>query len=405
VVWNDRMTGRKAVSRRTALVGSIVVSVALLAVTVVSGESEGPGSPATGADAADSGLEPIELRYLAVLPPINRSGRAIPAEEIRQRLALRLGLLRGIDVLDHDKLDRFMRRHRMRFTGGLNSELARLLDVETNSWGVLITSVDLYSDETNPALALTCRLVTTEAEPRILWMDSAVRTGDQSPGAFDLGLVSDPAVIVDDVASQVVMSLPRGEGGPEDSPKRKRAKIRKFKPRVFYSSPDLSVIRREDARIVVLPFTNDSGSNYVGEIVSDQLVRQLVALDVAVIEPGVVRQALLEARQVYPEGPSIPETDILRASLNADVVVYGEVENYKEQGPINAEPYVEFLVHAMDAERGQVIWSSASYGGGNKGVFFFGLGHVPTAHQLASRMVAALIWAVDRADQSNRKRR
>jgi hypothetical protein len=208
------------------------------------------------------------------------------------------------------------------------------------------------------------------------------------------------------VLSRVVESIPRSVDDAEESrAERPLAEFKKFRPNVYYSSSDLDVIRREGARVVVLPFTNDSDAKYVGEMVADQLVRHLVDRGVRVVEPGVVRQALLEARQVYPEGPSVPEIDILRVSLNAELVLYGEVQAYREKGPIDPQPYVEFMVRAIDTERGELIWSSASHAGGNKGVFFFGLGHVHTAHELTSRMVSALVSAAARSGREAGKRR
>ena len=110
-----------------------------------------------------------------------------------------------------------------------------------------------------------------------------------------------------------------------------------------------------------------------------------------VLEPGVVREALLKARLVQEQGPSIPQADLLRALLDVDVVLFGEVIEYIEAGAGTAEPEIEFSIRAIDTARRQAIWSSASHGRGDDGVFFFERGRVPTAHELASEMARGLI--------------
>ena len=294
---------------------------------------------------------------------------------------------RGLEMLDDEVLTKFMRRHRMRYTAGLSPAMARTIGAETGSWAVLITSLDLYDQHQPPKVGLTSRLVTTEDPPRIVWMNSTARVGDQAPGGFEWGLIPELDVVQGRVLSELTASL-----AGERSVSSRKAR-RRFRPAAHYASPDFPIVRDSTARVAVLPFVNDSTRRYAGEILTDQLIGQLVEVGANVVEPGLVRQVMLESRQFYSEGPSVPETDLLRLHLSADVVVFGEVSRYDEKlGPQAAQ--VEFLVRAIDTETGQLIWASSSFAGGNKGVYFFGAGRVHAAQSLATEMARALVDTV-----------
>jgi len=346
-------------------------------------------------------------RRIAVLPLTNRSARAAPLNEIRDSLISKLAD-RGIEVVGEDELESFMRRHRMRYTAGLSGELAQVLADETGAQAALITTVDLYDERIPPRVALTSRLVSTEARPRILWMECAIHTGDEAPGGFDLGLISDPAVVSEIVIDEIAQAVPHDEShdaattGEPFVPSRKTRW--RFQPRSFYASPDSPIVRSEAGRIAVLPFANDSTTRYAGEILTDQLIRHLVEVGADVVEPGIVRQVMLEARQFYSEGPSVPETDILRLHLQADVVVFGEVTRYREK--LGLQPaQADFLVRAIDTDSGDLIWASNSFAGGNRGVFFFGVGQIHAAQSLASEMARALVGTVlrERAEAARKR--
>lgn len=334
-------------------------------------------------------------RGIAVLPLLNRTGEAVPVGRVRDALVARLAD-RGIPILDGAVLGSFMRRHRLRYTGGISRETAHQLRSETGARAVLITSLDLYQAGDPPKVGLTSRLVSTGEVPRVLWMDSAVETGDESPGILGLGLISDPEVVLDHVITELMDSLTTTvlqAAGGELSQRGAGKTAKRFRPKVAYASPEGDPIRPPWGRIAVLPFANESTARYAGEMLGDQLVRHLAAAGGEVVEPGVVRQAMLETRQIQIEGPSIPQVDVLRASLSVTAVIYGEVTEYREAGPGKPEPAVGFSLRAIDTASQQVVWSSVSHTEGHDGVFFFDVGEIATAYQLASELAQAIVLA------------
>jgi TolB-like protein len=347
-----------------------------------------PALPVTGA----AGLSP-EAR-IAVLPMENLSSVAVSMWEIESALRERLEL-RGVNVLGEQAMEEFMALNRIRYTGGVSRSTAAAFGDRTATGAILVSSLDLVSRDEVPKYALTARLVSADDGVRILWMDSVQVAGHEHPGLLDLGMVYAPEVVLGDVLDAIADSLSSylRLGSPsEESPGRPR---KKFRPKTFYRSLDAFSDPRPVMRIAVLPFENDSTQPYAGQILALQFIRHLSALpEIEVIEPGVVRQALLEGRVIREGGVSLPQVDLLRVMLDADLIVSGTVRDYEEAIGEFGNPLVAFSAHGVDPQRRQIVWSSFSYSEGHDRVYFWNLGMVHTAHGLSSEMARAVLARV-----------
>jgi TolB-like protein len=138
--------------------------------------------------------------------------------------------------------------------------------------------------------------------------------------------------------------------------------------------------------MAVIPFLNLSQRKNAGRILELHFVNQLFRNDsLSIVEPGLVREELLEHRVVMAAGPSLENAEVLSndESLGVDLVLSGVVFDYQDAFGI---PKVDFSVTMIEKESRRVVWSSRSHGTGEDGVLFFDLGMVHTAHQLASEM-------------------
>jgi TolB-like protein len=357
--------------------------------------------PAESPAAAAARSAPVQLRpeaaRVAVLPVQNLSGEPAPLGAFQQWLIDELEL-QLIPLLDDMELRAFMRRNRMRYMGGLSKELGGAIREETGTSAVLVSSIDLYGEDIPPKFAMTSRLVSTGDDPRILWMESADRIGDEEPGFLGMGLIDNRAAVQRIVIDRLIESLVQFLRSPGPAERRVEAEghaRRRHAPKSFYRAAGIVPPRFGGVRIAVLPFANDSTAKRASEILTLHLIRHLVQSGAAeVVEPGVVRQALLRQRVIQEDGLSVPQSDLVRLLLNVDVALFGEVTEYRETGSATLEPRVEFSVRAIDTAARQVVWSSASYGEGDDGVFFFDAGRVPTAHRLSASMAGALVSAI-----------
>ncbi len=361
-------------------VGAVVLAAALAFAAGASRAAGPPDLPAEG--------------VVAVLPPENLGGSPAPLAEIRG--AFRVALEeRSIRVLDEATLDSFLASRRLRHTGGLSAEAAKALLEETGAGFALITSVDLHEDSPHPKVAMTSRLVSAGREAEIVWMDSVDAVAAESPGLLGMHRAGDAGVL----RERVIVELADGVAARFREPTGASGKVgegapraaRRFRPRTFHRSPGPAPGEGR-IRVAVMPFRNDSGRADAGNLVALQFVRRLAAWPgVEVVEPGVVREVLLRARLIQAEGISLPQADLVRELLDADVVVAGRVDEWRDAPGDGLVPSVSFSARGIDTRTRRVVWASTTGCRGDRGVFFFGVGRKRTANALAAEIVLGVV--------------
>ncbi len=323
---------------------------------------------------------------IAVLPMENLSGTAAPLREIRGAIIEGLKA-RGMHVLQDDTLERFMAKHRVRYTGGIDKITAKEFKEEINCQGVLITSLELYKETNPPKIALTSRLVSTGDNPVILWIDGVGLAGDDSPGILDLGLINDPKTLQKKALNQLLDSLGQSLSGRKEN--KELVVKRKFRPKISYRSPIMEGNRKYT--VAVVPFFNRSDRKYAAEIMALHFVRHLKEFEeFEVVEPGVVRQQFLTLRIIMDQGVSLADAQAIFAVLSVDLVVTGQVLDYQDYQGSVGKPKVDFTAEVIEKKSREVVWSSTSYTQGDDGVFFFDWGRVNTAYAMATQMVRSI---------------
>jgi TolB-like protein len=345
--------------------------------------------------AADPGLGPLDApapappphglhTRLAVLPPENLSGAGVAGREVRTALELAL-VRRGVDVVSSDLVERFLAKHRMRYTGGVDRAAAKAAAEDMGVEGLVVTTVDLYSRDP-PRVGLTLRVVGADEKAQILWIDGASRAGDESPGLLGLGLVGSFGTLQERVIGQLASSLSaylEGRGSPAPP----CPDGRRYRPRVPYRSPLLAT--GSTYTIAVVPFRNLTGRHGAGDVLTLGFVRQLAAVPTfRVVEPGIVRGTLLRGRIVMEGGVSLDQVRTFLGQLEADLVVAGDLVEYVD-GAGGAPPALNFTATVLDAHTGKIAWQSTSFNRGDDGVWLFDWGRIATAGALSCRMIRA----------------
>ena len=365
----------------------------------------------TGARVGSDWSEPIVILpaagaadLIAVLPAENLTGWIAPVDTVDELLRARF-VDRGFRLVDDATLASFMERHRIRDTGGVTSRMARASKDELGAGAVLVTSLELFRDAAPPRVALFARLVSSGDQPEIAWMDSVGMSGDGHLGLLALGRIGAAGILleksIDCLTASLARSLPelvaerapldlRGEPVECDSqgevvalPPGEVGK-RRYRPQTAFRAPLIDSSRRYSVAIV--PFANATDRKYAGTLIGLHFINQMVRNEhLTVVEPGLVREALLENRVIMRAGPSLENAEALSSdeTLGVDLVLSGTVFDYQDS---LGTPKVEFSVNIIERSTLKVVWASHSYNTGVDGVLFFGLGTVHTAHQLASRM-------------------
>ena len=374
-ICREKTAGQVAQSRRHCV--ALVFLSALFLISGCAGQQE-----------ASKGKEPIlEGRSrIAVFPVENLTGRVAPLGPIR---ALLIETLKrhGVSVLDDETLDRVVTNNRVRYIAGVERGIAKALQEETGVEAILIPSLELFDEVNPPKIAMFCRLVSTGDNPAVLWIDGVGMAGDDSPGILGLGLIDDPQVLlskaVESLARSLVWSGTETGQGPTGG-----WMARKFRPKIVYRS----VLDPEKKySIAVVPFFNKTGRKFAGEIIALHMMTSLMAFqNFEIVEPGIVRQELLRFRIIMSDGVSLPQTETILNAVNADLVLNGEVLEYRDyQGPAGNSA-VDFSVLFIERRRRKVVYSSYSQNMGDDRVVLFDWGRVNTAHAMASQMA----WAI-----------
>ncbi|MBI5509051.1 MAG: hypothetical protein HY903_09880 [Deltaproteobacteria bacterium] len=341
---------------------------------------------------------PAAATVIAVLPPENLTGGPVPLSEIQNLVYQRL-LLYDLTLVDEVGLFGLMARHRVRNTGYVDGLFAAAAALELGATDILVTSITGYADDAVPKLALTMRLVSATDPPRVLWVDGMPLTGVDHPGFLSLGVVNDPRIIRDQAIVHLEESLLLFLAGAK-----RRAEPCPggffFDPRSYSVAAAFDPTRRY--RVAVLPFRNLTPRRDAGYVVALEFVRQLQASTLfEVVEPGVVRQWLLQYRTVLSEGLSLDTARSVFAAGTTDLILTGEVFDYEEWrgGPQAAR--VNFSTLLLDRgaprEASEVVFESTSFAFGDDGVWFFNIGLERTAAGLVCNLASA---AVDRLAQN-----
>jgi len=352
------------------------------------------GCTVAGAPAKRAGQETPALGgspLIAVLPVYNLSGLPAPLHDIRAVLINTLKR-QGVTILDEKDLDRIILKHRIRYIGGISKSIAQVFREEARVEAVLITSVELYNEAFPPKIALTSRLVSTQQDIPILWMDGIGRAGDDAPGILGLSLIQDPRVLLQQTLEHLADSLADYFSEQKETvyPLKQAAK---FRPKGLYSSPVLSPELKY--RVAVVPFFNISLRPYAEDLMALHFVRHLRALgNFEVVEPGEVREALLELRVIMDDGISVADAEAVFSILDVDLILNGKVIDYQDFQGSAGKPKVDFSASLFEKKSREIVWLSRSYNEGDEGVVFFGLGKVNTAHTLSSAMVQQAVGMI-----------
>jgi TolB-like protein len=289
-----------------------------------------------------------------------------------------------VSVLEAGALDDFMRRHRIRYAGGMDAATADLLRQETGADGAVFVALTLSSEAFPPKIALIARLVSTRDTPLVVWSNDVSMAGDDAPGWFELGIVGDYGTLLTRALDRLTAPLADylETGAPGAVPR----SASKFRPKMSYKAEGLEPAKT--VSIAVLPFLNLSPRRNAGEILGLLYARHLAAFSrFRVFDAGVVRRELLSARIIMDAGPSITDAETVAALVEADFVLGGRVLVFEDFEGGEGTTRVEFSTVIIERRTRKVVWSSDSYNSGRDGVLFFERGRSRTAQLMATQMV------------------
>jgi TolB-like protein len=290
---------------------------------------------------------------------------------------------RGLRVLAPDVLDAFLARHRVRYAAGIDAETAAALRQETGVEAVVVAAIELSTPMVPPKVAITARLVSLDTVPLVTWSDDAGLAGDDAPGLFERGLVDRYDVLqtraLDRISRSLVEYLATGSRPTPPA-------AAKFAPKTVYRARTLEP--GQTYSVAVLPFFNLSDRRNAGDILALLFMRHLATLpQFRIVDAGVTRQELLNARVIMDGGLSISDATTVASTVGADFVLAGRVLAYQDYEGPTGTAHVEFSTVLIDKASRRVVFSTRSDNSGRDGVVMFERGTSRTAHAMATQMV------------------
>jgi len=370
----------------TSFTNKVRTIVALAAVCLLSGcfhlnETERVRSAGNG--------QPLRI---AVFPVDNLSGAFAPLKEVRHAWTGKVRKL-GFELLDDEMMEQILAKHRIRYTGGVDTLTARAFREEGGVEAILVTSLEFYSDTFPPKVALLSRLVTTEERPRIKWMDAVAVSGDDAPGVLGLGILNDigrvQGVALQRLTDSLALWADRGTSPCDPAPS-----ARKYQPKLVSKPRPIEGARK--IAVAVVPFYNTSTRRSAGQLSQLHFLRQLACLpNVEAVEPGLLREKMLAIRMVMREGVSTRDVDVLSYVVGADYVLSGTVFDYLDPVGGTGAPRVDITSVLTDKADRKLVFASKSYANGNDDVFFYDVGLEKNAGNLADKMTSSVVQKME----------
>jgi hypothetical protein len=287
------------------------------------------GAPATAQD----GSAPADSLDLIVLPFANYTGRY---EALGSVLPVFYSELesRGFRVVSHEELRPILREHRVRVVGEISRAAMEILAGDTGARLAVVGSIDVYEPGGSFEVMISARVVDL-LEGSVLTAVSVGRTVQETERAFGVGRAQEIEEIVELVVTDFVGQINPvlDEGG------RTRKRYHKC------------------GLVAVIPMDDFSRRRHGAKVLEHLLMAELVARDWTVVEPGVIRESLLDHQSMARGGVSYEVLSMLRDETGICFAITGEVSEFSvtATGIAASVPRLEYGVRLIDAREHRLV--------------------------------------------------
>lgn len=301
---------------------------------------------------------------IAVLSPLNHT-------ENREAYSLTVDLLNrdlaehNLDAVTSEQLRPILRRNRIRSTGQISVDDAKIISESGNITTILIPSIDFYNASTyNPEFGMSLRIVRPD-RMQVIGAVSVSSTGLDHIRLFGVGKIEDIDSLIGFVVNKAVNDLLKQIDRLSDQ-------------EILYS---------KTKRIAVLQFNNLSETRKAGSIIANWTISQLIERGLVVIEPG----AVAEIASILGDLP-VGGIDQLRLKTIAwfyelDYIITGQVDLLRmgRGNSKTATPRLELSARLLEAETARIAMTYHCEASGDDGHIAFGMGKVRSAGGLLSK--------------------
>ncbi|MCB1060238.1 MAG: hypothetical protein KDB65_08400 [Calditrichaeota bacterium] len=313
---------------------------------------------------------------VALLPFYNASA-AETAREIFDESARHILERRGIVSVDADSVNAVLRSLRIRNTATPVKEDLRALADSLDVSFVLLGTIHRFTLDSTFSEASLCARLIDVSSMRMIWNDCAVVAGGGGHA-----LVSSP---VHRKAGKLAKS----------AAKKLFSSIKTNRPEQRYHIDELVVSHQSKKQrvacttVAVIPPLDEAEASFSGDMIGDFLVESLMKRGFNVVDPGQVREVMLQSEDLR-HGQSVRAvSSALAENLGVDLVVTGTVSELTTERHVSlgANPEAGFELRMIDPATDVVVWAEYFRRSGKTGSGFFGVGAIHSPAKLVRNMV------------------
>lgn len=326
-----------------------------------------------------------------VLPVQNRTSD----EEIARALEQQIygALVFQTKLIDTTPLRDEMRRLRLRQVNlGSPELLAALGDRLGVSWLLTVTLHEVVRQPV-PQLTISSEMF-VPGSSELTWSGFASGTGLDGIHWLGMGLGKDIFDLTEDLVDGLFESLLAGDDYRSDKLRFGVAKGG-FQSSVEQPAPG--------QKIALVPFdsVSDINPNLAAEVLTSAMVATLQESGYRLLFPGQVRETLADQGRLLLGEIDADGRRALYEQSDADWILTGTLETYKQGAGIAPNPWVAFSARLVEGETGRIVWSHGLERQGTDSRRLFDRVRIWSAGQMTHEMARSLIASL--TDSSGRR--
>jgi TolB-like protein len=270
---------------------------------------------------------------------------------------------KGFFVIDDASRDAFLLRERIRTTGCIGREAAGKMKQELNIKGIMMGSVNSFTNDVNPTIGLSARLVRT-SDCSMIWANNSSFTGEDFTTILGLGTIREIEKLRDKALDKLFNSL-----------------------NIY--PPDQKV--KSTHKIAVMPLENESKKGDAGMIATYLFLSALFKDGrFEPVEFGEVRRFMVESRLRGKGELDYANKDTLAGKTGVDGILVGTVELYNE-GNGNTPPEASISARLIDAHSNRILWCNRYEVRGDDDIVILDWGRIRSAENAAYKVILKIV--------------
>jgi TolB-like protein len=290
----------------------------------------------------------------------------------------------SISLVPDSVLRKVLRSHRIRNTIDIPAADLQVLHDETGADLLLLSSLNHFANFTGAAEVSVAMRLLDLPTGEIRWAEALSRHSNNRifrlPGTNGNKRLS--------LATKLIRKLSH------------RFTTKAYVPRRCIDESKLkrasSQSRSSASRIAVMPLANSTQSRFAGELISSQVISELVKDGFYVVDPGLVRGSMFASSLLSRGEVAMPVLNHLQSAVRAEWVLTGTVRKFREweTSDERGDCEVALDLRLISASTGTIVWSNSISRKGSEFERFFGIGALHGAACLSDKLVRHLVAGI-----------